>query len=711
MISWERIQNFLRRLAADGTKSVPATLAESRHLRRRTRTRRSTRVQVASTAIEALEPRRLLTGTWTALTNPAPSGSGTMLLLSDGTVMVQGGGITNQWAKLTPDSTGSYVNGTWSPLASMNTARRFYGSDVLPDGRVLVVGGEDSGPAAVRNFSNTGEIYNPVTNKWSAIPNFPELIGGDIPTETLPNGQVIAGNPEGPETEIFNPATDRWTPGADKADDDESDEETWVKLPDGSILSYNISEDAQDTQRYIPSLNEWVDSGTVPLEPTTNTELGPALLLPDGRVFLIGATGQTALYTPSKTLTGPGSWALGPDVPDGLGANDAAAAELVNGQVLFTAGGAPAYTPPTEVFDFDPVANTITQVTTPAAMGLQNLAPSVTRMLALPSGQVMFNFGTDNAYVYTPSGPPSNSWRPAISSIVSDGGGTFTLTGTQLNGISEGASYGDDAQMASNYPIIQLTDANGVVRYARSFNWSSTGVATGSTPLSVQFTLPAGASSVNRVSVIANGIASPSVLLVGGLSRSSNDTITLGVTQSQGSPVVSVNVDGASTTWGNVSSVIAADGDGNDIYNVNSTLAGIPISINGGAGNDTFNVTPGGMKVSTVQGELTVTGGGGTNTLDIDDSANTTGSTWTITGTSILQNAAAAIAYGGLQNLSILGGSGTTTYNIDSTIAATPVSIQGGAGNDAFNISPDSSFVDNLQGALTIDGCAGSNVL
>src|SRR5206468_12289720 len=57
------------------------------------------------------------------------------------------------------------------------------------------------------------------------------------------------------------------------------------------------------------------------------------------------------------------------------------------------------------------------------------------------------------------------------------------------------------------------TDATGKVSYARTFNWSSTGVATGNMPESVQFTLPTGATpGVYLVSVIANGIASDPVL-------------------------------------------------------------------------------------------------------------------------------------------------------------------------------------------------------
>ena len=62
-------------------------------------------------------------GVWTPLTNSNPAGGcGTMLLLTDGTVIVQGPGVTNTWSKLTPDSSGNYVKGAWSAIASMGTS-------------------------------------------------------------------------------------------------------------------------------------------------------------------------------------------------------------------------------------------------------------------------------------------------------------------------------------------------------------------------------------------------------------------------------------------------------------------------------------------------------------------------------------------------------------------------------------------------------------
>ena len=70
------------------------------------------------------------------------SGYGVMLLLTDGTVLVQDDETPN-WFKLTPDNTGSYINGTWKKVASTESTYGplWFGSIVLSDGRVVIEGG------------------------------------------------------------------------------------------------------------------------------------------------------------------------------------------------------------------------------------------------------------------------------------------------------------------------------------------------------------------------------------------------------------------------------------------------------------------------------------------------------------------------------------------------------------------------------------------
>src|SRR5262245_58261875 len=136
-------------------KLIPVT--KKRPERARARRRSAQRLQ-----LECLESRDLLSS-WTPLKNLSSFGGvSTMLLLSDGTVMAQvndSGFGSNSWAELTPDATGSYVNGTWSSLPSMSTVRRFYASEVLPSGKVFVLGGEYSGSKTQVELAS-GEIYD-----------------------------------------------------------------------------------------------------------------------------------------------------------------------------------------------------------------------------------------------------------------------------------------------------------------------------------------------------------------------------------------------------------------------------------------------------------------------------------------------------------------------------------------------------------------------
>jgi hypothetical protein len=456
------------------------------------------------------------TGTWTRLNNVAPDAIGTMLLLSDGTVLAQDAGTCanlNKWYKLTPTTSGNYVGGTWSNVASMSLQRLYYGSNMLPDGRVLVEGGEYTGAGCTQNFTNTGEIYNPLSNTWTAIANFPQSQFGDDPTAVLPNGTVLAGYINGAQTYIYNPATNTWSATGTKLHNDTSSkEETWVKLPDGSVLSYDIyatlATGVGHAQRYVPASGTWVDAGTPPNNLTSlavDDEIGPALRVPDGRILFLGATGHTAFYNPASN-----TWAAGPDMPAGLGADDAPAAVLPNGHVLFAAD-TPLFNGPTHILEYDPVANTYADVT-PDVINTSNTA-FFSRMLVLPTGQVLLTTSTNQLALWTPNGGPQDAWRPTVTRIDASGGGTFTLTGTQLNGLSEGAAYGDDAEMSSNYPIVELNDLQGHYYFARTFNWSSTGVATGSTPVTTQFTLPAiPTTGPWLVWVIANGISSTGLL-------------------------------------------------------------------------------------------------------------------------------------------------------------------------------------------------------
>ena len=464
-------------------------------------------------------------GTWVPLNNPAPDSIGTMLLLSDGTVMASNGDEGTNWYQLTPDSSGSYVNGTWSTLSSMNDTRLYFASDVLTNGNVFVAGGEYGTGAA------TAEIYNAVSNTWTEMPVPLALLNPSQPSPAangnqafadaistvLPNGNVLvapvyAGTIGG--TLIYNPTSDAWSAGPKLFRGYDQAEASWVKLADGSILT--IDPYGTHSERYIPALNKWINDSTVPVSLyDTNGELGAGILLPDGRAFFLGGTGHTALYTPSGN-TNAGTWAAGPDFPNGQGTPDAPVAMMVNGKILCATGPAQTYNNPVSFYEYDPVSNAFTQVNAPdGSPALEFAYPYATTMLDLPDGTVLFADFNSQLYVYQPDGSPLASGKPAITRITLNADGSYHLTGTQLNGISQGAAYGDDAQMDSNYPIVRMTNSVGQVFYARTYGWSSTGVMTGNTPVTTEFALPTGLPLGHYSLVVAaNGISSDPVAFI-----------------------------------------------------------------------------------------------------------------------------------------------------------------------------------------------------
>jgi hypothetical protein len=721
-------------------KSFPAAAGSRRPGKKRRNRGQSVRPSGIRPRVEELETRVLPAGTWTAFTNPGNTGGlGTMMLLSNGSILAQGAGVSSDWFELTPGPSGNYASsGSWSFLGPMNTPRQFFASNVLPDGRVLVLGGEFSGSAGKENFTNTGEIFS--NNQWSPITNFPLAQFGDDPTMVLDDGTVLCGYISGPQTILYNPAADPllnpslpatstpWIQVAPRIHADErGDEETWLKLADGSVLSYDLWNDvssahASTAERYIPAIGAWIPAGTVPVDLSdSNFEMGGATLLPDGRAWFVGDNGHTAFYTPPSTLFGTGSWTAGPDLPNGQVADDAPLCQLANGHVLLALDGpGKVYSPPTHIYDFNPfvdftTTNPFTQVD-PPGVDLSHVKANSCRMLALPDGTACLEVnGSGQLFAYKPDSGPNPAWAPSISGITSTGT-TFTLSGTQLNGMSAGASYGDDAEMDSNYPIVEYIDTHGNFHYAQSFNWSSTDVQTGSTMVSTNYTLPAGVpAGAYLVQVVASSIASKPVLNV--LMDSTMNNITL-----EADPF---EVDVYDVFAGNtllrkwfLSSFSAVDvtmeGTGGTV-NILSEPAGTPVNVYGG-GSSTINIGNNVSGVQEIQGPIDLENPSGQNTITIDDSGDSTARTATlstVTDTTIVNGASgpsgqlsglapATITwkYANTGQVTIRGGSGGDNWEVQGTGVGTSI-VAGG--NDFVNVG-DGGSLAGLVGALNIEG-------
>ena len=465
-------------------------------------------------------------GTWTPLTNSPPVSVNNCMLLSDGTVLTMNG--AGQCNKLTPDIHGSYINGTWTQLAGMNYSRMFFASQILTNGNVFVAGGEYG------NGGAQAEMYNPINNSWSVLPLASSASGfnfSDCSSQILPNGNVmIAPVSQFGGILIYNVAGNNWQTAASAQNQDEA---SWVKLASDNILT--IDSFTQNSEHYVPSLNQWVADNGVPVALYGyGGELGAGFLLPNGSAFYIGATSATAIYHPGDTATSAGNWTASAGIPNNLGAVDAPAAMLVNGKILCDLGPNTGYNGPCSFYEYDYTSNTFTLVNAPGGGSSYNSIPYANSMLDLPDGTVLFVGGQNSGslYVYTPDGTPLAAGQPVISSITQNGDGSYQLTGTGLNGISQGAAYGDDEQMATNYPIVRMTsNVTGNVYYARTYNWSSTSVQTGSKSVTTQFTLPANLPfGAYSLVVTANGIASSPVTftnLAGGYPRVAGENGTV----------------------------------------------------------------------------------------------------------------------------------------------------------------------------------------
>jgi hypothetical protein len=448
------------------------------------------------------------------LKNQPPEGALVTFQLTDGTVMAQSYN-ENTWYKLTPDNTGSYINGTWTQLATLPTGYvpLYFASAVLADGQLVIAGGEynDNNFA----FTNKVAVYDPVKNVWTALdpPKGWKWIG-DSPSSMLPDGRFMVGQKFFKRVAALDPKTLTWTELTSKHKNDWNAEEGWTLLPTGQVLTWDVKANPL-SEMYNPKSGDWKNLGTtvqnlegpcsvctcIQVPPKgwcyySPGETGPGILRPDGTVFAMGAmhAGQSAAHTAIYT---PGSgWSAGPDWPDGDQAADSSAALLPDGNVL--AAGSDGY-----LYEFDG--------TTFVRENVGSLDAGYPCLMDLPTGEVL----VAGYAVYQPSGTYQPAWQPTISSYPStvSRGSTYKISGTQFNGLSQAAGFGDEVETATNYPLVRITNnSTEHVFYARTHDHSTMGVATGSKTVSTNFDVPSGMETgASSLVVVANGIPSAAV--------------------------------------------------------------------------------------------------------------------------------------------------------------------------------------------------------
>jgi hypothetical protein len=148
----------------------------------------------------------------------------------------------------------------------------------------------------------------------------------------------------------------------------------------------------------------------------------------------------------------------------------------------------------------------------------------------------------------------------------------------------------------------------------------------------------------------------------------------------------------------------AARSDTPDTYNVQSTAALTPLSINDTAGNSTVNVggvAPAGS-LNALGGTVTVTVPNGL--LNVNDQLTTAGQTYDVTAATVTRHGSPDIVYLSAGKVVVHGAQGGNAFNVTGTHAGTPVEIDDGPGAGTITVGTAGTKprLDLLAADLTV---------
>ena len=227
-------------------------------------------------------------------------------LLSDGRVLVTGG-VDNAGNPVAPAEVYDPARGSFTQTGSMVHPRTGYTATLLPDGRVLFVGGTPSQNSSLP--IGVAELYDPVTGKFTASGSLGEARSAHTGT-LLPNGLVlIVGGDVGAvsvdpratsSAELYDPSAGTFRPTGSMAQ--ARDYFTATLLSDGRVLVMG----GGPAELYDPVTGKF---GRAPA-PSLGLYGHTATLLSDGRVLVAEdgrAVGTYQVYDPATgTASGTG---------------------------------------------------------------------------------------------------------------------------------------------------------------------------------------------------------------------------------------------------------------------------------------------------------------------------------------------------------------------------------------------------------------------
>jgi hypothetical protein len=144
-----------------------------------------------------------------------PRYDATLTALPDGRALVVGGADRGEMRGplLFPAEAWDPRTDAWVAVAPPIYDRYGHTATLLPDGRVLVVGGSAPLPegATDRNTSlKTAEVWNPRDNKWQAV-SLSRYAHNEHDAILLRDGRVLIAGDVAPAAEVWDPRLDRWS--------------------------------------------------------------------------------------------------------------------------------------------------------------------------------------------------------------------------------------------------------------------------------------------------------------------------------------------------------------------------------------------------------------------------------------------------------------------------------------------------------------------
>ena len=291
--------------------------------------------------------------------------------------------LCDRGAACTGDIGTGVVATAFQPTGTLNTGRASHTATLLPSGKVLVAGGQGACRGADDCILSSAEIYDPATGVWSPTGSLKNARAGHTAT-LLPDGRVLVIGGERRETtmEVYDPSTGSWTfvallvnhwlPGF-----------TASLLTSGEVLIAGGGSGSRDSTLYDPSSGAFSPTNSLQSPRTSHT----ATLLRDGRVLVTGGEfdvyvddievlSSTELYDPIG-----GTWTSAANLNMALTYH--VAVLLTDGRVLVLGGPGPDFVP--EIYD--PDAGTWSETAKPSQGRVQFAATP------LPNGQVMISGG------------------------------------------------------------------------------------------------------------------------------------------------------------------------------------------------------------------------------------------------------------------------------------------------------------------------------